>query len=354
MNKKEKFIDYLLNLEIHTLMNLQDEGILVGKIFKYSKDITPSNLFRYRKCDKNNFSALENDEFILTKPTLFNDPYDSLLYVDRQKIIDNLTSADNRRVDPLDKLINDTDYKNSEIKIYGEEFINKWIEIHSAIRERENNYTKEELWAQKVELVDSIIAEAMKSLKQSSMVGCLSENINSILMWSHYANNHKGFALNYDFKSRFVIDVGRTDVLGSEFVDKKIFPVKYSSQKFDATRYVEFHYLDNFYLRHGINMGLHFYDKLFYYKILLFKSPEWKYEKEWRIIKPTNIDYEDNKPDFELIKNIKAKEIILGANISIKDRERLIAIARKKEIPIREMELAPFQGKYKLNIKNIT
>lgn len=36
-------------------------------------------------------------------------------------------------------------------------------------------------------------------LKQMSAVACFSEAINSIIMWSHYTQNHEGFALEYDF-----------------------------------------------------------------------------------------------------------------------------------------------------------
>lgn len=39
----------------------------------------------------------------------------------------------------------------------------------------------------------------MNEIKDSIRVVCLSEVYNSMLMWSHYAQNHKGFCIEYEF-----------------------------------------------------------------------------------------------------------------------------------------------------------
>ena len=44
------------------------------------------------------------------------------------------------------------------------------------------------------EKIEDIKAHTLKNMR----VTCFTERYNSILMWSHYANNHKGFCLRFD------------------------------------------------------------------------------------------------------------------------------------------------------------
>ena len=42
------------------------------------------------------------------------------------------------------------------------------------------------------------IDEAVKNAKEAALISCFSKRNNSILMWSHYANSHKGICLEYE------------------------------------------------------------------------------------------------------------------------------------------------------------
>lgn len=48
-----------------------------------------------------------------------------------------------------------------------------------------------------IEIYFPILSETSKRF---SAIACFSESIESVLMWSHYADSHKGFALEYDFR----------------------------------------------------------------------------------------------------------------------------------------------------------
>ena len=76
---------------------------------------------------------------------------------------------------------------------------------------------------------------------------------------------------------------------------------------------------------------------------MLFKSIDWAYEREWRII-GLNIET-------PFMKLPPARKLFLGANIEDFTKERLIAIARKKHIPVFQMYLAP--DKYKFEYHQI-
>lgn len=346
MKTKEELINFLLEIEISEDLESQEESNIVSKIFKYCWDLTPENLYRYRACNEDNFKTLQDDKFLLTKPTLFNDPYDSLLFIDRQKIISELTK--NQEYDIVEKLQNDAQFKEVQIQLLGKDFVEKYAFLQPFKNSTEKEVYKKASEKIYTKFVDELIDESLKSMKQSSLVACLSEDFESILMWSHYADNHRGFALNYDFKSRYSIKTKIPGIKATEFADKKLFPVRYSDERFDATYYIEFHFIDNYFRSIGLKINKPFFDKLFYYKILLFKSSNWAYEKEWRIISQTNIDYKDQKPDISFINEIKPKEILLGSKISNENRYKLLKISEQKKIPIYQMNLEPFEKEYKL------
>ena len=52
---------------------------------------------------------------------------------------------------------------------------------------------------------------------------CLSENNSSVLMWSHYADNHKGICIEYDFES----------IKNNKLIYYSLFPVNYTAKPID-------------------------------------------------------------------------------------------------------------------------
>lgn len=353
---REKFEQYFMGIEIPDNMAQNDENKIVAELYSYCQKITPSNLFRYRSCNDNHIKAFKNDQLFLSKPTKFNDPHDSLLYIDKKNILNEILKINaEKSFDHVSRLISDEKFKIDEIKRLGENFVEKIItnstidgkpvKISEAYLEFLNKHHEHRL--------DLIIDLAKKSMKQASLVACLSETNDSTLMWAHYSSNHTGFALNYDMKALYSVDIGMGKTKGSLFVDNKLFPIIYTKKRYDASYYVEFHFIDDFYRHLGLEFHYPFYDKLFYYKSLLFKSKDWEYEREWRLIRQTDNNIENDKPDFAFIGNIKPKEIYLGSDISSTNKLELIDIAKKKEIPIYQMEVDDGEVKYKLRHRKI-
>lgn len=52
--------------------------------------------------------------------------------------------------------------------------------------------------------LNEILSTMGDTLKIVSTIACLSESIDSVIMWSHYAQNHEGFALEYDLRHLLV------------------------------------------------------------------------------------------------------------------------------------------------------
>lgn len=100
------------------------------------------------------------------------------------------------------------------------------------------------------------IKEALNKFRDYG-VACFTQNIKSILMWSHYADGHKGFCLEFGSDHLPFSDI------------KKIFKVKYTRV------YPTLNPVD-------VILGRILPSKP---ELLLTKSSQWKYEKEWRLFK---------------------------------------------------------------------
>ena len=80
------------------------------------------------------------------------------------------------------------------------------------------------------EQFDTISKESMKKARQiiseQFRVTCLSQKMDSSLMWSHYANKHYGFCLEYDFTA--TVSYQPNDLLTAQLM---LFPVHYSDER---------------------------------------------------------------------------------------------------------------------------
>ena len=149
-------------------------------------------------------------------------------------------------------------------------------------------------------------------MREDVFVSCFSEVWDSILMWAHYANNYKGYCIEYDMK--------RVE----EHIICNLYPVLYEKDYIDITDYL---------INLCGNAGL---------ICNLVKAKEWSYEREWRIV-------EDRESPIYLEKALKA--IYLGRNCSDKDKNDVIQWARGngKEVYIVE----PSRTQYKLEAHRV-
>ena len=143
-------------------------------------------------------------------------------------------------------------------------------------------------------------------------IACVSEKWNSILMWSHYADNHKGYCIGLDEKSlRF----------GQLF--GKLSRVKYS---------------DNYPEINPLNKTKKSYELKYFYKCL-----DWEYEKEIRMM---NLYVDNNKTNRIItLENKYIKEVIIGLQTPKKDRIEITSIARDKNIDVWQCIKAEFAFK---------
>jgi hypothetical protein len=156
--------------------------------------------------------------------------------------------------------------------------------------------------------------EALSATHKDSLKVCsFSETQYSIIMWSHYADQHRGFCIEYETES----------LPPEHLLLRMLYPVIYSKKLFDGTKYYRAA-LEN---KQGFNI-------LFPTLAALHKSPEWKYEKEWRLVIPANM--------------IKAaspwrvptpKRLYLGSRMTDHNKQQILRICKKKGIEVHNMHL---------------
>ena len=166
-------------------------------------------------------------------------------------------------------------------------------------------------------------------------------------MWSHYADSHKGFVIEYDFNTYINTCLNCNKACPNRH-SEALYPVRYSNERFDATSLLIYS-ANLFLMKQFVQDGTPVLDDQFVvHKALLNKSTNWSYEKEWRLI-----SLSDNPKCTEQIK-LKPKAIYLGIDISPINSKILKHFAKEKGIPVYQMNINIESIAYDLNYFQIT
>lgn len=141
-------------------------------------------------------------------------------------------------------------------------------------------------------------------------------------MWSHYADGHKGFCVEYDFfdSSEEVLATLPFPVIYSD--KRPLIPWEAAFEKTPENMEAAWR---------QIMLGL------------LTKDSQWSYENEWRVF--TNAA---NPAD---IKMPRISCVYLGASITDEHRDEILKTAREKKIPVKQMVVD--RGEYELHARNV-
>lgn len=178
--------------------------------------------------------------------------------------------------------------------------IDTYFEISTKVCPQSDNDIKE-----KQRKVNEKVKQIQKFMDQDFAVGCLTTDYRNNLMWSHYADGHKGFCIEYDFKDLKNIN--------------NLLPVAYSTDRPSIP--LECIYNNSKDMNTEVTKAL--------YIALLTKDNIWEYENEWRII----ISATEGKN----IEMPPISAIYLGTEMPEGDKKKLIEIASKKKIPVKQM-----------------
>lgn len=290
-------------------------------------------LYKYRNINEWSIKSIEDNEFWLSKPKEFNDPYDCAINMNIKEAFNKTIDA--KEVEKLKKWFygsrekiysncNREDRRNMKREIkkdFKREYGKSYDEIVDYLCSPNFNIDVCLEMFMKKEKVQDSIDEIIEGLKDNTYVGCLSGTNESILMWSHYANSHTGFCIEYDFKE-------------IEKIHQKLFKVKYTNKIDNLNKISEA-------LPNNIRAII---------SALTTKAEEWSYEDEWRIIEQPKIEA-DNLNKGKNVEMPTPSSIYMGCKISEDDRKKLKYICRNKSIKLYQMHIKT--DEFKLEFKEV-
>lgn len=255
----------------------------------------PDVIYKYRKWDdKFQKKLLTDNELYMSPASLFNDPFDCKIYKNHYLL------------DTPEKI---------------EEYINKSMENSSDWMKQNNKNPHEQRKILEERLSDIVKYQVRSEYYDDEYnnkyhgIACFSKRWDSILMWSHYADNHKGFCIGFDEKRmRYSMLFGKGDF------------VKYSED------FPEIHPHDD--AKEVQNLRTY------------CKSKEWSYEEEYRFM---NLYFDAGGADKDSPKRIVKledkfiKEIILGVCMPEKDKLEIIKKAKDRNLKVYEIVKVPFK-----------
>jgi hypothetical protein len=270
----------------------------------------PASLFRYRSLNKEReFQNIEHQQVWLSQPADANDPYDSSFTVSQAQFVwpeqahaENVArfaplAQDTLEPAEITELASFPDLPDERAKF----LIQKAIPaIGPDEAERILRVTRKV----NAKFRAQHIRELNELTKRNLSICCFSETRDSVLMWSHYADQHHGCCLEFDVRHLFLPDgVG------------PLLPVLYTDERFDVTAYYSAIAAGG-----GNNWSAIF--------ACCRKTKDWSYEKEWRLV--FLFPYSGETAKF----GIPLKSITMGLRTSPDHQRCLTEIAQKLDIPL--------------------
>jgi hypothetical protein len=256
--------------------------------------LLPPHLYKYRDMGEFTAKIITNRELFFAAPTDFNDPFDCDFHILCQG--------------------------NYAQNVIASQVLKTAKRIHPEWSDEQAFEAAERAGAA---IVDKHHEEASHQLGKSlardyndkAGIFCLAATATDILMWSHYANHHRGICLEF-----------RTNVKDSIF--SKAQPVTYREEypRLDLRKLVE--------------------DKDFREATpwMLTKSSFWSYECEWRIL-----DFE-NGPGVRTFLPECLSAVILGCCIPDEERKKVMSWVQNFPTPVRILQAKKSYTNFRLEI----
>ena len=217
MNNEERkdFWDKLLTLNSNSS---QEEVKELFNLIKY-----PKLLCRYRPVNVRSIEALQSNKLFWSSAYHYDDPFDTYLHVDWQRIVDALQGFDTSSPKALEML-----------KRACEQFqVAPTEEFQQVFR----SLTTQDLLTVAIKTLTEKVRPEMQKHAYSI---CFSEEPLNETLWLKYADNHKGFCLVYDTSEMLEkYRCGKEEKCAKcpSGGSNSLYPIYYSDEKYDATNY---------------------------------------------------------------------------------------------------------------------
>ena len=262
----------------------------------------PRYLYRYSSLKEEErinhlMDTLKNNRLYCASPSTFNDPFD---------------------VRPRSRMEFDTDKFKKFYFNYGITYAKNLFEVLPE--------TEKELRALIEQRYKELLADPDRVHTHFRNIGirCLSEQENNLLMWAHYTSGHNGYCLKFKSPTWSSNEVS----LAYKVEYKRTYP------KID----IEAWYAELPKPMHKRNLNTIFEANR---SIAMIKSPHWKYEKEWRLLRP--------EPGYVNFNRDSLEYIALGTNVKNSVVEKVIKTIKEEGLSIKVLRAELDRRAFRLN-----
>lgn len=279
----------------------------------------PPLLYRYRSIDPKSIEALEENKLFYSSADHYDDPFDTYLRIDWNKVNDGIMSIDLKSPEAFSQF-------QAACKI-----LNIGMSTTKRMRPQFDGLTHKDLLSAVINL---LVERIRPMIQKSSYSICFSENPCNENLWLKYADNHKGFCLIYDPYNNADFLCGKEDKCRDCIIahsSNSLFPVYYSEEKYDASQYALCQAIFTFIVEKlkDVELAKKFVEFAPMHwereKISLIKHKCHEYDEEWRIIlgaTPTELTCLRWIP----------YGVILGLRTGVAEGKRIINAARQAGI----------------------
>ena len=348
------YLDIINNTVIPSAATTEEQTKLMRPLLKWLDTHTPPKLYKFRECNENNINAFRNQQIWFATGAKMNDDYDAVLYCNREAILHELSNQfdENGMLKVFSFLQTGREAPAILYGIFGRQYIEETAEKIQSISEAELRRISSGIKAWAEEGFRTQFPFIAQSIQNVVKISSFSENINSPLMWGHYAKNSSGFALAYDFRHRHYNECPSCEKLGVTCTAPKLctlMPIIYRNNRIDATEFARYLMQQSFTqnlckemktrdeMSTKILSTVTCSDTFMQSKIIHSKYRDWDDEKEWRM----TVSYNAPSCATDQTAYIWRKPCALYLGRNIKDTDELVLrnIAYTQRIPVYKMEI---------------
>ncbi len=303
-------------LEASTLGRSRFEEAIVFK-----QQHLPKRIYKYRKDCPESLDCLKTDSVWMASPDSYNDPYDCSIMLPSEQLKRLLEVRLVKKVIKAHKL---QDYLRAEQvndALTSPEPLKAIVGYFPTLprAQQGRNWSNEAaLFSATVSGLANAATDTIAEWRKFAKICSFSEASDSLLMWSHYADHHRGFCIEYNLES--LVDP-------NHFFLRNLYPVLYSHDFYDLGPFVD-----------GLGGGPETrsdFQPMLPLLAMLTKFEGWAYEKEWRLFqeKPDIVD--DGKKESPV-----PSRIFIGARFETSKGTDVVSVCKEKEIPLSRMRIA--------------
>lgn len=361
MNFREEFWQALSAIEISRDLPTSEATALLNEIEERLRPHLPESVFKYRACSSRNFDALARNVIYAVPASYMNDPFDGLVYVDIEKIINDIKYGQSREfleyVKEYGKLPDAmTDFLTKESY---DELLKALTCLTEAEIEEKEKINKEN-FPSLISGVKSLVDNLLMVLQKTTLISSFASDYKESSMWAYYAENHTGYAVEYAVNgTRFdkcAYCPKRYKDCKENKVRAHLYPIVYLDNRYDATANMDYTLGVDALRSGGIEVKQGYPDMMFFDKCCLIKGKQWEPENEWRLVCYQEPSIDDHAPVPIYVNPPKA--IYYGARIAEENYRLLHSIVEKlrsagADIKEYKMYLNPYSRDFNLKCQEI-